>query len=375
VRDPNFNWREGNAVELLVDGTRFYPAMLAAIEAARDSLMLEFYLAASGVLMTRFIEALSAAAGRGVRVLLLFDHYGARYLSRANRQQLSDAGVELVFYNPLALHKWFSNFSRDHRKLLIVDQRIAFIGGAGLTDHYWLSSRRTPQTPWHELMCRLEGPAVHDLVILFMRLWKRCTGAWPLQLQPLAEACGTATVRVMTVAGPSQQRILFSVLRQISESQRRVWICTAYFLPSFALRLALRRAARRGIDVRLLVAGPLTDHRWIHHASKRYYRRLLNAGVRLYEYQPRMLHAKAGVIDERVSIGSCNLDHWNLRWNLEANIEVCEPAFTRRVEAVFAEDFSQSQEITADQWARRPWHRKLKEWVWALVSQWILRIR
>lgn len=158
-------------------------------------------------------------------------------------------------------------------------------------------------------------------------------------------------------------------------ARHRVWIGTAYFMPSFSLRLALRRAARRGVDVRLLVAGPLTDHRWIYYASKRYYRRLLNAGVRIHEYQPRMLHAKFALFDDRVSLGSCNLDNWNLRWNLEANVEVDEPEFSCAVERLFRKDFSVSREITAEDWARRPWYRKVRELVWALICQLILRIR
>jgi phosphatidylserine/phosphatidylglycerophosphate/cardiolipin synthase-like enzyme len=373
-----FSWRDGNRVRLLVDGERFFDEMLSAIGQARESVLLEMYLVASGALFERFMQALSAAAARQVAVCLLFDHYGARDLKTVDRNRLRAAGVQLVFYNPIALKKWAHNFSRDHRKLMVVDQRLAFIGGAGLTDRYWIDTPDLPDTPWHEVMARLEGPVVQDLVTLFVRLWQRSTLAAPVWLrgsQSSGPAEGGARVRVLTSEGPARQDIKFSVLRMTRFARQRVWIGTAYFLPSFALRLALRRAARRGLDVRLLVAGPLTDHRWIYHASKRYYRRLLNAGVRIYEYQPRMLHAKFALFDDRVSLGSCNLDHWNLRWNLEANIEVHEPGFSAEVEQLFLQDFADSQEITAREWARRPWHRKARELIWALVCQWVLRIR
>ncbi|WP_188748295.1 phospholipase D-like domain-containing protein [Marinobacterium zhoushanense] len=374
----NLKWHSGNRVELLIDGDSFFPAMLSAIESARETLLLEIYLAASGAVMDRFIAALCASAERGVRVCLLFDHFGARDLRQSDRQRLSRAGVSLVLYNPIAFNKWFANFSRDHRKMLVIDQRLAFIGGTGLTDSYRSDLPGRPDTPWHEVMCRVEGPVVGDIARLFTQLWNRsCLDSLPLlngRSQP-GRVAGDALVRLLTSEGPRNQRIERSILSMTHNARQRVWICTAYFLPSFALRLALRRAARRGVDVRLVVSGPLTDHLWIHHASKRYYRRLLNAGVHIYEYQPRMLHAKLALIDDQVSIGSCNLDHWNLRWNLEANIEVREPLFSAEVEQMLLNDFVQSQEITAAEWAQRPWHRKIKELVWALISQWILRIR
>jgi len=370
------NWHPDNSVELLVDGECFFPAMLQSIEAAGESVLLELYLCTSGAVMDGFIAALGACAERGVGVCLLLDDYGSRELRQADRERLRRAGVRLAFYNPVAFRKLFANFSRDHRKLLVVDQRVAYIGGTGFTERYRVDLPDRPDTPWHELMCRVQGPVVDDLVNLFTEQWSRaCSEDAPLPPNRDPRTGGEAQVRVLTCAGPRNQQIKFSILRMTRTARQRVWICTAYFLPSFATRLALRRAARRGIDVRVLVAGPLTDQRWIYHASKRYYRRLLKAGVRIYEYQPRMLHAKIALIDDQVSMGSCNLDHWSLRWNLEANIEVRDPALVRDVEQLFIADFGQSQEITATGWARRPWHRKVRELIWAVISQWILRIR
>ncbi|MGB2129998.1 MAG: phospholipase D-like domain-containing protein [Marinobacterium sp.] len=367
-----FNWHGGNRIELMVDGETFFPAMLEAVEQARSSLMLEFYLVISGKIMDRFVLALADACRRGVRVKLIVDGFGGRHLSRADRQRLQAAGVKLVIYNPLQLHKLTRNFARDHRKLLLVDERLAFIGGTGLADEYWLSER--PGCPWHEVMSRVEGPVVADLVSLYNQLWFRCTGATlpPPSAQPEA---GQALARVTTVQGLYQQDIKVAFLNHVNGARERVWLATAYFMPSFSIRSALRKAARRGVDVRVLVAGPYTDQFWVYHASKRYYRRLLNAGVRIYEYQPRFLHAKVGMVDEWVSLGSCNLDHWNLRWNLEANIEVVEPGVTAQVEQLISRDFEQCEEVTAESWARRPWHRKLKELVWALVSQIVLKIK
>ncbi|MBV0932895.1 phospholipase D-like domain-containing protein [Marinobacterium weihaiense] len=367
-----FQWRGGNRVELMVDGEAFFPAMLAAIEQAHSSLQLEFYLVISGKIMDRFIRALTDACRRGVQVRLIIDGFGGRHLSRADRQRLETAGVRLVVYNPLQLNKLTRNFARDHRKLMLVDERLAFIGGTGLADEYWLSERAG--CPWHEVMCAVEGPVVADLARLYNRLWFRCTGQQlpPPSAQPER---GRALMRVTTVQGLYQQDIKVAFLNHVNAASERVWLATAYFMPSFSIRSALRRAARRGVDVRMLVAGPYTDQFWVYHASKRYYRRLLNAGVRIFEYQPRFLHAKVGLVDEWVSLGSCNLDHWNLRWNLEANVEVVELDLTRQVEQLMLADLEQCAEITAAEWSKRPWHRKLKELVWALISQLVLKIK
>lgn len=372
-----FDWRDGNRIDLFVDGDSFFPEMLDAIYCAEISIMLEMYLLTSGAVVDRFVAVLADAAARGVRVCLLFDHYGARGLSSQDQKRLKSAGADLVFYNPVSFSKWRRNFARDHRKLLVVDHKYAFIGGAGLTDYYWVDRPVKPGTPWHELMCRVEGPIVADLADLFALNWNRTRlqEASLLRNLPPHSTEGEARIRLLTSEGPARQHIKMGALRSTRLAERRVWICTAYFLPSFSLRLALRRAARKGLDVRLLVAGPLTDHRWIYFASKRYYRRLLNAGVRIYEYQPRMLHSKVALFDDQVSLGSCNLDSWNLRWNLEANIEVHEPGFAKEVEELFTIDFADSSEIDAEQWARRPWYRKVREAAWALVCQWILRIR
>lgn len=367
-----FGWRDGNKVELLVDGENYFPPMLEALGRARHSALLEFYLAASGDVANRFIEAMLAAVRRGVMVKLIIDGFGGYKLNEADRNRLQRGGVELVVYNPLQLVKWTRNFARNHRKLMVIDQHIAFIGGTGLSDHYWQSTQ--PGAPWHDVMARVEGPVVQDLLSLYNALWERCTSR---RLPPGAPecACGPCAVRVATAHGMYQQEIKASFLSRVNRAQHQVWLMTAYFLPSFSLRMALRRAARRGVDVRLIIAGPHTDQPWVFHASKRYYRRLLKAGVRIYEYQPRFLHAKMAVVDDWSTLGSCNLDHWNLRWNLEANIEVEDSDFVAQVDFVLQQDMQQCLEVCWEQWNRRPWYRKLREFVWAWISQLVLKIR
>lgn len=368
-----FQWRDGNQIDLMVDGEAFFPVMLEEMRKARHSVLLEFYLVASGTVATRFIEEMIAAVKRGVMVRMIIDGFGALKFNQNDRKRLQSEGVQIIVYNPLHATKLTRNFARDHRKLLIVDQQVAFVGGTGLSDVYWLSE--TKGSPWHELMSRVEGPAVTDLLNVYNALWERCSYQKLPSAPESVAPVGDTKVRVTTVQGMYQQDIKVNFLHRVNRAQTRVWLMTAYFLPSFSVRSALRRAARRGVDVRLIIAGPYTDQPWVFHASKRYYRALLKAGVRIYEYQPRFLHAKAAVVDDWSSVGSCNLDHWNLRWNLEANIEVEDSAFVVQVGQVLRDDMHHCREVTYDAWSKRPWHQKMHEYVWAWLAKLALKIR
>ncbi len=370
-----YHWRSDNQVELLIDGEQFFPAMLQAIESARSSVLLEFYMVSSGIIADQFISALTDAAMRGVQVCWLVDDFGARRLRDSDISALRTAGVKLHRYNRLRILKLQKNFARDHRKLLLVDQQQGFIGGTGISDEYGADRNDAEQAAWHEVMVRVTGPVVNDLLVMFTRQWCRYEPGFSL---PDAVACGypgTGLAKVSVVKGLQQQDIKLSFVRHVREVQQRVWLATAYFLPSFSVRRSLRQAAQRGVDVRIIVAGPCTDHRWIYYASKRYYRRLLRAGVRIYEYQPSFLHTKIGICDNWVSVGSCNLDHWNLRWNLEANLEVVEPGLCSDVEALLLSDMERCQEVTYEQWQKRPLKQKAREVLWSLICQLLLKIR
>jgi len=365
----HFPWREGNQFKLLVDGERFFPAMLQAIEQAEQYILLELYLFESGRMAERFIGALGAAARRGVAVYLLLDDFGARGLGPRERKRLQQPGIQLTFYNPLHYGRWRRNLFRDHRKLLVVDGHTAFTGGAGITDHF-----DTAHNPlgWHEVMLRVRGPVVADWQQLFAQSWNHWAAA-ALQLPPAAgEQAGLRRGRLVFNA-PLKADIKRSLINHLRGAEQRIWLATAYFIPSRKVRRLLRRAARRGIDVRLLLPGPHTDHPAVRHAGRRFYGRLLRNGVRIYEYQPRFLHAKVLLCDDSVTIGSSNIDRWNLRWNLEANQELSDPDLAREVKAMFEADFNHSHELQYQSWFHRPWHRRLLEWFWGGVDLWVER--
>lgn len=370
-----FPWRPGNRCELLIDGPQFFPAMLAEIARARHSVWLEIYLFESGLVADRFIAALTDAAKRGVDVRLVLDDLGAYRLATADRERLRSHGIGLVFYNRLRYKKLLRNIFRDHRKLLVIDGRVVFTGGAGITDDF---DPPSPQRRWRETMMRIEGPVVRDWQALFVDVWNEHRPETELlQLKPpdAAEYVDGMRGRVTATSGVVVQEIKRSLIRQIRSANRRVWISTAYFIPSRRMRRALRHAAHRGIDVRLLLPGPHTDHPAVRHAGRRFYARLLHSGVRIFEYQARFLHSKVMLCDDWVTLGSSNFDRWTVHWNLEANQEIDDVRFAQTVTAMLENDFAQSIECEYETMLRRPWYVQLRERWLARIDLWLMRLQ
>ena len=368
-----FPWRDGNRFTLLIDGNRFFPAMLESIASADVYILLEMYLLESGTVADRFITALCAVANRGVAVYLLLDDFGARGLNNADRSRLQQDNITVIFYNRLDYGKWQRNFFRNHRKLLVVDGRIAFVGGTGISDDF--DPPLLPDRRWRETMVAIEGPVVSDWQNLFGETWRHTRDISPAL--PQFGECATAAKqwgRVAYSRGILYPEIKRTVITRIRNARHRVWLTTAYFVPSMKFRRALRRAARRGVDIRLLLPGDLTDHPAVRHAGHRFYYRLLRHGVRIFEYQPSFTHSKVLLCDEWTSIGSSNLDRWTLRWNLEANQEIDDAVFAEQVRAMLEDDFSRSHECLFSIWGARPWYRRWREGFWGWVDIWIERL-
>jgi phosphatidylserine/phosphatidylglycerophosphate/cardiolipin synthase-like enzyme len=364
----------------LIDGPQFFPRMLVEIARAEEQVELELYLVEAGACAEAVVQALVQAAERGVRVRCLFDDYGSLAFTLHLRQRLTKAGVELRFYNRLNWRRWVGNFYRDHRKLLLVDQRLAVVGGTGVTDEFWTPGQDSSE--WHEVMVEINGPLVLDWQVLFDRQWiaNRHRRAWKpsahvgLPRLPKVPDMGEGMGRVAYADARQHRDILQSLFRALNSGQKRIWMATPYFLPTWKIRRSLRKAAARGVDVRLLLTGPRTDHPSVRYAGHRYYPRLLKAGVQIFEYQPCFLHLKMVLVDEWVSIGSCNFDHWNLRFNLEANLEALDPSLTAAVVQSFEKDFGLSQQVSLEEWQRRPLWRRVKQRIWGWVDRLVVNI-
>lgn len=376
-----FPWRGGNRFELLVDGEYFFPRMLDAIDAARERIELELYLIEDGRCTERLVECLVAAAGRGVTVRCLFDGFGSLKLGSENRGRLMAAGIEVVYYNPLHIRRGWANLFRDHRKLLLVDDSVGYVGGAGSTDEFWLPDQ---ESPWHDVMVEMNGPLLVDWRVLFDQVWAHCKRRrfWsprlplrPLRLPPVpTDDDRTGYGRVAYAASREHRDILRALVGNLTRAEHTVWLATPYFLPTWRVRRALMKAARRGVDVRLLLTSRNTDHPSVRFAGQRYYPRLLRAGVRIFEYRPRFTHMKMVLVDDWVSVGSCNFDHWNLRWNLENNLESLDPAFVGQAHTCLAADFDVSREISLALWRERPLRTRVYQRLWGWLDRIVIHV-
>ncbi|GAB2789020.1 phosphatidylserine/phosphatidylglycerophosphate/c ardiolipin synthase family protein [Halomonas shantousis] len=368
-------WQDGNHFTLLPEGKRYWPEIFAALEGACESILFEQYLMESGQLADDMIDALVRAAQRGVKVYMLLDAFGTQGLADQDQERLTRAGVALQFFNPPFSGRLSAKLSRDHRKLLVVDQQVAFTGGFCVIDAFI--------EDWYDVALRIEGPVVEDWIRLFMQVWHSslARGGQGAPGRALSEAVKPSFAergmrgRVIWGRGQRYQAIRNSLLQRIASARRRIWIYTPYFLPSVSLRFRLMQAARRGVDVRLLVAGKKHDHPSVRYTGQHYYGRLLRAGVRIFEYQPKFTHAKFCLVDDWSTLGSCNFDHWSLRWNLEANQEVDDPRFAQEIASLFETNFTDSHEILRGHWARRPYHQRIRERLLGTINTGFSRLR
>jgi cardiolipin synthase A/B len=303
---------------------------------------------------------------------VLFDAFGSLGLRAADRRTLAGSGAHLTFFNPISWRKRLQNCLRDHRKLLVVDGTLAFVGGVGLADEF--IDGRGGRRAWRDLMLEISGPVVSDWQTAFARNWARSGGSpavaegKPQIADEAAIAAGAPGRLALSDAG--HRSILANhVVRRIDGALRRAWIMSAYFVPSRRFRKSLRRAARRGVDVKLLVPGPRTDHPWVRHAARRFYGKMLRNGVRIFEYQPRVLHGKMVLCDDWVSVGSSNLDRWSFRWNLEANQEIESATFAAQAAAIFTSDCGESQQLDRRRWPRRAVFDRLRESIAAVLDR------
>jgi phosphatidylserine/phosphatidylglycerophosphate/cardiolipin synthase-like enzyme len=361
-----FPWREQNRFTLLVDAPAFFTDMLQSIGQATRFIYLEMYLIQSGAVVDRFLDALERARTRQIDIYLLLDDYGALGLNAVDRQRIRNMGTHLYFYNPLHYGSLRRNLFRDHRKIMIVDGRIAYTGGVGITDEF--DPAHDPHLYWHDAMVRVEGQCAQDWQTLFEENWKRWADreirqkSLDFDIPEPAQAGHVVESRSFT-----HSEVVRSFVHHIRAAERRAWLATAYFVPSRKLRRTLARAARNGTDVRIMLPGRHTDHPWARHMGRRFYERLLRDGVRIYEYQPRFVHLKILLCDHWVSIGSSNVDRWNLRWNLEANQEVDDPDFALSIQRLLEQDLAECHEILLEHWQHRSWHTRIRIWFWSKV--------
>lgn len=338
----------GAEISVLQNGRKFYPAELAAIDGATENINLQAYEFDEGNLTREFVGRLAACAHRGVEVRVLIDAIGSHKTSKAYFEPLLAAGGRFAWYHPINWKDWAYFDHRSHRKLLTVDGKVGFIGGADYADH-WIESVNG-QPPWRDTVFRTEGGVVRSLNAVFAQNWGESTGEilFDAAQFPADHAAGEKICTVtasMPGYGTSQARVLFQVL--IDSARSSIQITTPYFLPDRSARHALERAQRRGVKVEVLTAGSHTDHPSVRRLSEVSASRMLKAGVRFYEYQPAMIHAKLMTIDGAWTVaGSTNFDHRSFALNDEVNIAIFDREITGSIEEQFQEDLKRSAPIT-----------------------------
>jgi cardiolipin synthase len=362
----------GNRIDVLTNGSAFYPAMLDAITGAERSVNMECYIFQPGLIATRFMDALCDRAAHGVVVTVVLDAIGSAGMAGAEVARLRDAGVRVEFYQQIRWYSLARLNNRTHRELLVVDGRIAFTGGAGVAD--WWSGDDRSQPAWRDTMVRVEGPIVGALQGVMAENWLECCGEILTgdEFFPRLEPAGDILAFVVK-SSPSDRatvsRVTFQML--IEAARREVLINTPYFLPDRSLRACLVASATRGVAIRIVVPGARTDQRWVRLASRRGYHALLAAGIRIFEYQASMMHAKMLIIDDDWAVvGTTNVDNRSFEHNDEVNLAVCDGGLPARLQADHQRDVADSQEVTLDAWQRRPlWEKLLGPIVWILERQ------
>ncbi len=363
---------EHNRISLYATGARFYPAMIDAIRSAARSVNIESYILHPGKIANQFVDALSERAHAGVIVTVVLDAIGSAMSYGKPVQRLRDAGCRVAWYQGLTWYRLARLNNRTHRELLIVDGRVAFVGGAGVADFWAMPTGIGPA--WRDTMVRADGPVVAALQGAFVENWLECCGEILVGdefFPPLAPAGETTAfvVKSSPADRATVSRVVFQML--LEGGERHLRITTPYFLPDRALRRRLAASASRGVKIHVIVPGARSDQRLVRLASRRLYGELLAAGVRIFEYQPAMIHAKTLIVDEAWAVvGTTNIDNRSFEHNDEVNLAMRDPAIARQLIEQFEADLADCREVTLDAWRRRPvWEKAAKPFAWILERQ------
>ena len=345
-----------NHVALLRDGPATFDAMVELIDGAATSVALESYIFRSDEVGQRLGDALSRAVARGVNVRLLLDWVGVRGTSRKFLKLLRRSGVVVAIFNPPGLRRWLGIVPRDHRKLLVVDGQVGITGGVGIGREWTTGLQKRFGSRWRDTAVRIDGPAASDMIQAFDHMWRRATGnerrgshrflRRPARGAHLDPATDTPALVGIIEGEPLRLRVSRALQIQAISARRSIWIATAYFTPSPSEVEALNGAARDGVDVRILLPKR-NDHPWVSLLARRYYRRLLTNGVRIWEWQGEMMHAKSSVIDGRwVRVGSTDFNPLGVGINYELDAVIEDATLGQEAERMFLADLDDSREVT-----------------------------
>lgn len=360
----------GDAYTQLVNGRQMVPAMLDAIGRAHDRVNFFTYIFAPGEAANLFRDAFVGAARRGVRVTIVVDAFGASNMPADYQRSLEGAGCVVKQFRPFRWYSIQEASYRNHRKLLVIDGTTAFIGGAGIADH-WLGDAQDPEH-WRDTQFQVVGPSVPYLEAAFYEALAETSVTVEPRLAPAGDADGPDAARSVIVTsspgGAGALKRLF--LLSIAAARRSIEITSPYFIADDSSEWALEEARRRNVAIRILVEGNQTDAKPVKWASRAGYGKLLDRGIEFYEYQPTMMHAKTVVVDDVWSVvGSANFDNRSLDMNDEIGVGVQDRALAVTLRRTFEDDLRRARQITPDAWRRRPLRQRLNERAWSLFAE------
>jgi len=364
----------GTRVEIMTSGDQTYPRLWADLRGARQSITLQLYYCNEGAAADTFKNIITERARAGVKVFFLRDAFGASGLSKAYLASLRAAGVRVAPFRPMSWHNLHKEESRAHIRVVVVDGQIGYTGGFGLDDKWLGDGRHKGQ--WRDTNVRFTGPAVHELQATFAKNWVEATGellTGQLLFPPITPAKDGASLAGLLHAAPtigSTAAERFFAL-SIAGAQRRLYLTAAYFVPDDHFLRLLVESARRGVDTRVLTAGPNgTDVKTTYYAARARYEKLLRGGVRIYEYQPAMMHAKTLVADGTwANVGTINFDNRSIALNDESALLWSDPRLGAAMDSIFLTDLRYSHEVTLGEFERRGLWQRIMERGASLISR------
>lgn len=360
----------GNQVQELLNGDQIFPSMLQAIRSAKKTITFETYIYWSGNIGSAFADALAERARAGVKVHVLIDWVGSGKMDEALIKKIKDAGVDVRKFHKPAWYNITRLNNRTHRKLLVVDGAVGFTGGVGIAPPWEGSAQDADH--WRDSHFRVAGPVVSQMQATFMDNWIKVSGEvlHGESYFPSLEAVGNSPAQ-MFFSSPSSgsENMALMYHLALTAAEKTVDLSMAYFVPDALSQQILMDALRRGVRVRLITPGPITDTQTVRAASRQTWGPLLAAGAEIYEFQPTMYHCKVMVVDNfMVSVGSTNFDSRSFRLNDEANLNIYDGAMATRQTTIFEDDLKRSRRVTLGEWINRPLKEKAKDWMASVLS-------
>ena len=353
----------GNQAQALLNGEQIFPAMLAAIRGAQHTITFETYIYWSGDIGRTFAQALTERAKAGVKVHVLLDWLGSAKIDESFLQEMKAAGVQIRKFHKPSWYNLARLNNRTHRKLLVIDGKTGFTGGVGIAPQ-WTGAGQDAEH-WRDSHFRIEGPVVAQMQSVFMDNWLKVTGQvmhGETYFPPL-EAVGNSDAQVFSSSpsgGSESMQLMYQL--SITAAEHSIDLSSAYFVPDDITRKKLVEALQRGVKIRIITPGDIIDTDTVRAASRGSWGPLLQAGAKIYEYQPTMYHCKVMIVDKLlVSVGSTNFDNRSFRLNDEANLNIYDSTFAEQQSRIFEDDLRQAREVTYDEWAQRPLKEKLLE--------------